>query len=433
MAGVVDGEGAILNAAGRQYLLARNLKWQGIYFWLLGDTKSARQQWQQSMVLLQKIEVEDWDTRQERASVGRYLARDYFEPDHERARQLLEQSLSLCRSLNDQWEMANVWEGLGQISEAAGNYDESREFYEKCLSIRQTVGDQRGVANAFRLLARIVMYQGRLEESERIHRESIAISRRIGAQAQIAFGLRERAVLLMWLGRFAESISLFEEVLVITNDLGLDGEKSIAMSIMAIANGIWGQYEQARKQAKKSISLASETKNWFTFGSAWCALGLVSQAENAYAEAHQWFQQSITAFKEIELHAQQFFVLATSGYAVRGSGDLRQAQQIYRQVLQASIAAGSFLSLMLALPGLALFLADQGESERAVELYALAACHPFIANSQWFEDIVGQHMDAVAAALPPDVVAAAQKRGKARDLWATAKELLAEFESDTQN
>jgi hypothetical protein len=35
---------------------------------------------------------------------------------------------------------------------------------------------------------------------------------------------------------------------------------------------------------------------------------------------------------------------------------------------------------------------------------------------------------AVAATLPPDVVAAAQVRGKARDLWETAEELLVEFE-----
>jgi hypothetical protein len=33
----------------------------------------------------------------------------------------------------------------------------------------------------------------------------------------------------------------------------------------------------------------------------------------------------------------------------------------------------------------------------------------------------------VAAALPPEVVAAAQERGRARDLWTTAQELLQDF------
>jgi hypothetical protein len=63
------------------------------------------------------------------------------------------------------------------------------------------------------------------------------------------------------------------------------------------------------------------------------------------------------------------------------------------------------MSLMLALPAVALLLADQGEKEQAVELYTLASRYPFVANSRWFEDIAGKHIAAVAATLPPDVVA----------------------------
>jgi hypothetical protein len=82
---------------------------------------------------------------------------------------------------------------------------------------------------------------------------------------------------------------------------------------------------------------------------------------------------------------------------------------------------------MIALPAIALLLADQGENERAVEFYALASCYPVVANSRHFEDLAGRHIAAVAAALPPDAVAAAQERGRARDLWDTAAELLVEL------
>ena len=82
---------------------------------------------------------------------------------------------------------------------------------------------------------------------------------------------------------------------------------------------------------------------------------------------------------------------------------------------------------MHGLPAVALFLTDQVEVERAVELYALASRYPFVANSQWFEDVAGKHIAAVAATLPPEVVSAAQERWRARDLWETAAELLAEF------
>jgi hypothetical protein len=85
---------------------------------------------------------------------------------------------------------------------------------------------------------------------------------------------------------------------------------------------------------------------------------------------------------------------------------------------------------MFALPQAALLLADRGQTERAVELYALAARHPFVANSRWFEDVAGREIAALAESLPPDVVAAAQERGRGRDLWATVRELLIELEGE---
>ena len=41
---------------------------------------------------------------------------------------------------------------------------------------------------------------------------------------------------------------------------------------------------------------------------------------------------------------------------------------------------------------------------------------------------MGKHIAAVAATLPPEVVMAAQERGRARDLKATVAELLEELE-----
>ena len=86
-----------------------------------------------------------------------------------------------------------------------------------------------------------------------------------------------------------------------------------------------------------------------------------------------------------------------------------------------------FYPNLYALTVSSLLVADQGEAERAVELYALASRYAHVANSRWFEDVVGKHVSAIAATLPPEAVAAAQERGRVRDVWATAEEMLAEL------
>ena len=85
------------------------------------------------------------------------------------------------------------------------------------------------------------------------------------------------------------------------------------------------------------------------------------------------------------------------------------------------------MPLPFTLSGIALLLADGGQEERAVEVYTLAARTPFVANSRWFEDIAGREIAAAALALPPEVAAAAEARGRVRDLWATVEELLVEL------
>ena len=72
-------------------------------------------------------------------------------------------------------------------------------------------------------------------------------------------------------------------------------------------------------------------------------------------------------------------------------------------------------------------MTDQGEKELAVELYALASRYPFVANSCWHELVFERHIAAIAATMPPDVVAAAQERGRVRDVHATVAELAVEF------
>src|SRR6185503_9969730 len=70
-------------------------------------------------------------------------------------------------------------------------------------------------------------------------------------------------------------------------------------------------------------------------------------------------------------------------------------------------------------------LVAQNELEWAVELLALIRQHPAIHPDN--RDIDEQRLIQLQAQLAPDVFAAAVERGKARDLEASVKELIAAF------
>jgi hypothetical protein len=119
--------------------------------------------------------------------------------------------------------------------------------------------------------------------------------------------------------------------------------------------------------------------------------------------------------------------LAALVYAARSQGQPAQARGQLGEVLRLLIDTRNSTTALHSLAAAALLRMDAGEAERAVQLYALASSYPFVANSRWFEEIAGQETAAAAETLPPDVVARAHERGRARDLWATVEELLEEL------
>jgi hypothetical protein len=154
----------------------------------------------------------------------------------------------------------------------------------------------------------------------------------------------------------------------------------------------------------------------------------VALAEGVHGDAHQFLQEGVIWRRKIGHPIDLPGLLAVLGCAARERGQPSDAERHLIEALEIVREHGVYLMLMYAFPLAALLLADRGEVERAVEMYALALKYPFVANSQWFEDVAGKQIAAAAATLSSDVVAAARERGRARDVGSTVVGLLAEFE-----
>jgi len=115
------------------------------------------------------------------------------------------------------------------------------------------------------------------------------------------------------------------------------------------------------------------------------------------------------------------------GFIAAASGDTAAAHQHIRAELEMAVQLKRRLFLANALAGIALLYAAENEAAAALESYALAQQHPFVANSGWYEDVVGRHITEIATTLPTEVVEAAQNRGESLDLWETAQKLVVEL------
>ena len=188
-----------------------------------------------------------------------------------------------------------------------------------------------------------------------------------------------------------------------------------------------GDYQAARVHAEEALSLACHVGSDRNAGLALTQLGAVALAGGAYTLARDRCQESLAIWPE---EPGPLSTRVCLGLAARGLGHRNEAGRHFLAELQWAVERRCFMPLPSTLSGVALLLADGGQAERATEIYALAASYPLVANSQWFEEVVGREMAAVAAQLPSQAAQAARARGQAADLWLVAAELLETLGTD---
>jgi tetratricopeptide (TPR) repeat protein len=349
----------------------------------------------------------------------------------------VEQSLALYQTLDDEW-----WTARALVVKAEAVLDTdvttAKQLLEESLALGQALGDRAGeITFAFQPLVVISMRQGLFQEAENAARELLAVKQAIDERFGIMNAFSLLGETLFWRGEYAEAESNWDECLAMSKELGHVRAQLSASDFLGRAKARQGQYGEVRAYGELVLTLVREREAAWATPWALELLGVAALAVNENAEARQWLEEALSLAAEgisyvFNLRQRPVLHQLLGITALRLNQPL-QTRQHFFEAQREAIETRDITQLVGALPGIALFLADQGAAKRAVELYALASRYPHVANSQWYEDVVGKHIAAAAATLPPEVVAAAQERGRARDLWETAEELLAELESKADN
>jgi tetratricopeptide (TPR) repeat protein len=408
-----------------QCTLAKVMAWQSDISHQLGRTTPTDQLLRDSIALLNGPLLANRDTRSERARFLVQLGKRLADPAPEKAQELYQQSLALYREIGDVLGEADVLAALGLMAWNLGQYDQAKRFQETVLAIQQVRGNQTGVANALTVLGVTTLFQGQLEQGERLIRKGLAIRQQIGDRVGIAIGFEDLGGTLTFLGKFTEACSLMQESIRIYDDLGFRHASECSMLDVALVH--LGHYEQAQRRQQKALAFCRAVSNFGGIGGCLCELGRIALAKEAYVKASDLFQESVVVHRDIEQPHELSRNLAFLGLAERGLGKMGQSHRHHHEALRIACEIRAFMPLVTVLPTMSLWQVDRDRAEQAVELYALASRYPHVANSRWFEDVVGRHIAAAAATLPPHVVAAAQERGSASDLWDTAAHLSTEW------
>jgi tetratricopeptide (TPR) repeat protein len=313
-----------------------------------------------------------------------------------------------------------------------GELAKARQYWEDSIALAQALGDLRVQGQATMGLSAVAWASGQLEQAARLSEQQLALARELGDPLGVANGLYSLGVKQITLGRLAKAVALLEEARAVYSDR-FGFSEGWALSMSGWAEMFLGHYAQAERHAQAALEIDQETQNQRSLGWTHYVRAGIALGQARYDHAQALLQASLRASRPIKQRMTEALALVSLGYTRCLSGNLEQARRDLAEGLQVGREASIGSALVHGVAGIALLKARQtdalsaDEAARAVELYALASQDPLVASARWFEDVVGRHVSAAAAKLAPELIAAAQARGRARDLDATIKELLVEL------
>ena len=376
----------------------------------------------EGLCLLEELERCGQDVRREQAIAYTLLGTEAAQGGRvDEACRLYERSLALSEAAGDRYWMGEVTASLGVLARRAGAYAQARQWFERCVAIGREMGNPTRVTVSLFSLGLLALHQGRLSEIEDLVRENLAF---IQGEGWLVVGT---FLLLLCEGaKFAEAHALFSELLAACQEKG-SGDAAFIGGYVGFTQVHLGLYSEARASAEAALALCRGFGHPFAPAQSLRVLGMAWLAEGAVEEARRLLEESVVAYRQAGWPGLAGWALGPLACAERGLGQYARAREHLHEALCTRDEGDEFL-LWHVLPAVALFLVDEGEIERAVELYSLAARYPFVGQSRWFEDVAGKEIAAAATeSLLPDAIAAAQERGRARDLLETGRELAAEL------
>jgi len=407
-------------------VLARIYIWQGNFCGILGDDLESKTLVDKSIVQLDSLDSAGLDTRLERAHAFFVLGSTQYNSDPQKAEQFFAQSRDLYQVIGDQWGMVGALGGLGRAYRIMFAYQKAQAVISQSLELSRTTGHLIGHSDSLKVLGHLANLQGRADEAVHLKSEGLSKTPKyypIG----IAVGLYGLGYALACGGEFFEAERRISEGLGIFQELGTRKDYFFHMVSLDWINLHMGKYQEVHERALKNLDLVKQIAHRGAIVVALENIGMIALVEKDYGEAQVRFQESVTEFRKLIRSPDAGGSEACLGLALRGLEYRTEAWKYLKAGLGWAVEKHHFYSLVNALSGIALMLADDGELERALELYTLALKHPFVANSHWFEDVAGRQIAANTANLPPQVAEAARAKGDSLDLWQCAGELLDEL------
>ncbi|MCE7986023.1 MAG: helix-turn-helix domain-containing protein [Caldilinea sp. CFX5] len=213
--------------------------------------------------------------------------------NHPQAQRLVEESLTIYQTLNDQRNVAEKSMQLGGIFRKQHLYAQAQFFYEQSFKLFDLLGDPARMAAVRSGLGNLAMNQGDYVQASMHYELGMAGYRASGNKLWIAEVLPNMARLALLKGEYQRAFAYCEEMLALTQELGDQEGVMQALNQLGSIMLRQGQMERAAHYLTQSLKLAQALDYPPRTASVLTLQGDLAFAQADFVRAGQSYRQSL--------------------------------------------------------------------------------------------------------------------------------------------
>lgn len=417
----------------------------------------------QALAQVEKLGLQD----QMRVALSLLAAQYAVSVDPVKGLRVLREHTGRLRRQGHDCALATSLNTLGHVLRTYGTLAEARAAFTESAAICRRCGDQLLLAGNLSALAEIAYFQHDVTAAQRGYQESYELFKALDAPINATFCLGALADIACALGDFAQGLALFRTAETLLAEAGDVYGVNYMRSCQSITAPRVGDLAEGRRLRTQMLAEAQEAGNlievffanielgemsriagdlpearrfldagcellpqlqvsdpWLplVYGNYYRIAGEIALDEGAHAAARACFEQATPWWRRQDIAWGISYCAAGLGWVAVALGELDLAAAHLREALaQSRRGNGDMNVLTRALSAAAGWLAAQGRIEEALALAAHVTTLPGTWETARRAEATCQQL---AAGLPPDTAAAAQARGPAAGLDATADALM---------
>ena len=140
--------------------------------------------------------------------------------EHERAKELFEESVRLYREIGDRWGVAWSLGSLANVAGDRGDHEQAKRLYEEGLALSRRLGDASALGVYLVSLGYEYLLEGNLEKAAELNEEAAALFRKHGRRGDLQYALVNLGWAALLQGDHERAAASYQECLVLCRELG---------------------------------------------------------------------------------------------------------------------------------------------------------------------------------------------------------------------